>query len=107
MALPSSRAKNAGGGLPAKLIAGDRKNAPVNPAVRGSSGVGAPRNSHTIGPIKGRVFKSSGGHGASTEKAGSRGLDRRFGNGHPAESASRHVESVDCDDYDHSMGGGK
>lgn len=94
-------------GLPSKLIAGDRKNAPVNPAAKGSGGVGAPRGSHTIGPIKGRVFKSSSGHGAATGKNNARGLDRRFGNGHPAEDAKRHVESADCNDRDHSLGGGK
>ena len=107
MALPGARSRNSGGGLPSKLIAGDRKNAPVNPAAKGNPGVGPEGKHHTIGPIEGRIFKSTSGHGAATNKAGKLGLDRRFGNGHPAEDAKRHVESVDCNDRGHSVGGGK
>ena len=106
MALPSSRAKNSGGGLPGKLISGSRGDGNPTP-VGTTKGVGPEGKHHTIGPIEGRIFKSSSGHGAGTGKAGKLGLDRRFGNAYAPEDMKRNAQSKDCDDGEHSVGGGK
>ena len=106
MALPPSRAKNAGGGLSKRLIAGNRGDGTPTPVAE-SKGVGPEGKHHTIGPIEGRIFKSSSGHGAGTNKAGKLGLDRRFGNAYAPEDMRRNAESKDCDDKSHSVGGGK